>query len=258
VENQLATAKPSARVLLTGASQGIGKAIFLELGRRRHFVLGLSRTRPEELARSSESDESGDSAYLAWKPLDLSNAGDVEQFAASLESTAIRALILCAVDYGPGGRHSAATISAQEWQQVIATNCIGQCLLVSCLLPKLIANSPGIIVNLSSDVAILPASGRAAYGASKAGLHAMLRAVAAEYSGDCLRVYQLIPTFQLLTSGIRRRRPVGFDFSSYGDPAVIAQIVDQLVSAGGNSKPPGTYLVHRDGTLNPYPEITHI
>jgi NAD(P)-dependent dehydrogenase (short-subunit alcohol dehydrogenase family) len=255
VENQLATANPTARVLLTGASQGIGKAILLALAGSGYFVLGLSRTKPEELADAARSLESD---HVAWRPLDLSNAADIAQCVSSLEGVAIRALILCAVDYGPGGRHPAAAISKQEWQQVIGTNCIGHCVLASSLLPKLIANSPGIIINLSSDVAVLPATGRAAYAASKAGLHAMLRAVAAEHAVESLRVYQLIPTFQMITNGIRRRRPIGFDFSSYADPALLARVVQQILSPPGSSIAPGAYLVRRDGTMDPYPEITQI
>ena len=251
----MATADLTASVLLTGASQGIGKAILLALARSRHSVLGLSRTKPEELADPARSLESG---CVAWKALDLSNAADVAQCTSSLEATAIRALILCAVDYGADERHPVSATSAQEWHRAIATNCMGHCLLVARLLPKLITNSPGIIVNLSSDVALLPAPGRAAYAASKAGLHAMLRAVAAEHSEERLRVYQLIPTFQSITSGIRRRRPLGFDFSSYTDPALIAQVVHRIVSPSDASIAPGTYLVHRDGTLNQYPEITHL
>lgn len=246
---------PAARLLVTGASQGIGKAILLELARGGSFVLGVSRTKPAELAdrsRSSEPDRA------SWQPLDLSNAAEVEQCIASLEGTAIRGLILCAVDYGANQRHPAAETSAQEWQRVIGTNCIGHCLLVSQLLPKLLANPPGIIVNLSSDVAVLPATGRAAYAASKAGLHAMLRAVAAEHSAECLRVYQLIPTFQLNTDGIRRRRPAGFDFASYGDPALIARLVQQIASPSGSPIAPGTYLVRGDGKLERYSEITEI
>lgn len=251
----MAIVDAAPRVLLTGASQGIGKAILVELARGGHFVLGVSRTKPEELPDPAPSS---DRSYIAWKRVDLSDASDVEQCASSLEPMAIRALILSAVDYGPGGRHPASETAAEEWQRVIATNCIGQCLMVSRLLPKLIANSPGIIVNLSSDVAILPAAGRSAYAASKAGLHAMLRAVAAEHPVDCLRVYQLIPTFQLITNGIRNRRPVGFDFSSYVNPALIAQVVHHIISTPHNSIAPGTYLVSRDGTLDPYHEVTHL
>jgi cyclitol oxidoreductase len=248
----MAMVNTTPRVILTGASQGIGKAILLELARGGHSVLGVSRTKPEGIP------EFAPSVYIEWKRLDLSDAADVEQCALSLEAMAIRALVLSAVDYGPGGRHSASETSAQEWQKVIATNCIGQCLLVSRLLPNLIANAPGIIVNVSSDVAILPGSGRSAYAASKAGLHAMLRAVAAENSVDCLRVYQLIPTFQMVTNGIRKRRPAGFDFSSYADPGVMARVVHGIVSPAGNSIAPGTYLVRRDGTLESYAEATHV
>jgi NAD(P)-dependent dehydrogenase (short-subunit alcohol dehydrogenase family) len=243
------------RVILTGASQGIGRAIFLELARGGHFVLGVSRTKPEGIPEFAPSSES---VYIEWKRLDLSDAADVEQCASSLEAMAIRALVLSAVDYGPGGRHPASETAAEEWQRVIATNCIGQCVLVSRLLPRLIANAPGIIVNVSSDIAILPGAGRSAYAASKAGLHAMLRAVAAENPGGRLCVYQLIPTFQMVTNGIRKRRPAGFDFSGYADPALLAQVVCRIVSSSGNSLAPGTYLVRRDGTLDPYQEATSI
>lgn len=251
----MASASETPAILLTGASQGIGKAILVELTRGGHFVLGVSRTLPEGL---TSPEESLDAMHFTWKHLDLSNAAEVSRCASSLQSIAIRALILSAVDYGASGRRPASETTAQEWQQVIATNCIGHCILVSGLLHKLIETPPGIIINLSSDIAVLPGTGRAAYAASKAGLHAMLRAVAAEYSVESLRVYQLIPTFQLLTDGLRRRRPIGFDFSSYADPALIAQVVRQIVSAPGDSIAPGTYLVRRDGTLNQYLEHTYI
>jgi cyclitol oxidoreductase len=86
----------------------------------------------------------------------------------------------------------------------------------------------------------------------------MLRAVAAENPVENLRVYQLIPTFQLVTRGLRRRRPAGFDFSSYAEPALLGQVVNRLVSPSDNSIASGSYLVRRDGTMDPYSEITHI
>jgi cyclitol oxidoreductase len=251
----MATADAAASVVVTGASQGIGRAILLALARSRQSVLGVSRSKPQELAISAQPSEA---RYASWRPLDLSNAAGVAEFASSLEPMVIRALVLSAVDYGSTGRRPSSEISAEEWQKVIATNCIGQCVLVSRLLPNLVLNSPGIIVHISSDVAILPGGGRAAYAASKAGLHAMLRAVAAENSVESLRVYQLIPTFQSVTEGIRRRRAIGFDFSSYVDPALLARLAEQIVTSSGGSLEPGSYLVHRDGTMSPYSERTQI
>lgn len=243
----------SARVLVTGASQGIGKAIVMRLASRQHLVLGASRSRPEYLDASRFRCAN----HVSWTSLDLSNPTAVEQYAVSLEAVPIRALILSAVDYGDGGRHQASTISTSEWQRIVGTNLVGQSVLVSRLLPKLARSASGVIINVSSDVAVTPAAGRAAYGASKAGLHAMLRAVEAEHRKDELRVYQLIPTFQSVTEGIRRRRPTGFDFSAYADPALIAEVVDRIVATPG-SFPVGTHLIHRDGTLEPYDEVASL
>jgi NAD(P)-dependent dehydrogenase (short-subunit alcohol dehydrogenase family) len=241
-------------VLVTGASQGIGKAIVMRLADKGHSVLGVSRSKPE----FPETAQSAAVSRIHWTSLDLSQMTGVEQYVASLEPVAIRALILSAVDYGEGGRHAASTTLAAEWQRVITTNLIGHCVLVSLLLPKLVANAPGVVIHVSSDVAVTPAAGRSAYAASKAGLHAMLRAIAAEHPLEQLRVYQLIPTFQTVTNGIRRRRPKDFDFSSYADPALIAEVVDRLLSSSPASVPAGTYLVQRDGTLDWYEEVPSI
>lgn len=242
-----------ARVVVTGASQGIGRAIVMRLASRQHFVVGVSRSKPEYLdaSRFRSADR------VAWTSLDLANATTVAQFAASLETYPIRALILSAVDYGDGARHPASTTSPSEWQRVIGTNLVGQSVLVARLLSKLVRTGSGIIINVSSDVAVTPAAGRAAYGASKAGLHAMLRAVEVEHRGDGLRVYQLIPTFQSVTEGIRRRRPAGFDFSSYADPALIAEVVERIISSSA-PVPGGTYLIRRDGALETYDEATSL
>jgi len=243
----------NARVLVTGASHGIGKAIVIRLASRRHFVLGVSRSQPEYLDPSQYPWAD----HVAWTSLDLSNVTAVEQYTASLGTFSIRALILSAVDYGDGARHGASVTSASEWKRVIGTNLVGQSVLVSRMLSKLVQTGTGIIINVSSDVAVTPAAGRAAYGASKAGLHAMLRAVEAEHRDDGLRVYQLIPMFQSVTKGIRRRRPAGFDFSSYADPALIAEVVEQIVAAPG-AVTGGTYMIRQDGTLEPYDEVASL
>jgi cyclitol oxidoreductase len=239
-------------VLVTGASQGIGRAISLELSRSGQSVLGVSRTKPEEPHNSSSPHTP---THLAWQSLDLANAIEVGVFVSNLQAPSIRVLVLSAVDYGVNGRHPATATSAEEWQRVVSTNCIGQCVLASQLLPTLMRNSPAILINISSDVAILPAPGRAAYAASKAGLHAMLRAVAEEHPVE-LQIYQLIPTFQLVTAGIRRRRPPDHDFSSYGDPAIMAGVASRLACASGNLIASGTYLVKPDGTIEEYCEAS--
>ena len=190
-----------------------------------------------------------------WQSLDLSKMAEIETFTSSTEIASIRILVLSAVDYGCDRRRPASETPAEEWQRVITTNCTGQCVLVSRLLPTLTAGSPGIVVNISSEVALFPGPGRAAYASSKAALHAMLRAVAQE-NESALRVYQLVPTFQCVTPGIRRRRPLDYDFSSYGDPNIIATAVSQLVPLSGATMDAGTYLIRSSGEVQYHPEST--
>ena len=241
----------SPTVLVTGASQGIGRATALQLAQLGHAVLGVSRSAPKELS-ASELNLFG-SHHLMRKSLDLSKIAEIEAFTSSTEVSSIRILVLSAVDYGCDGRRPASETPVEEWQRVITTNCTGQCVLVSRLLPTLTAGSPGVVVNISSEVALFPGPGRAAYASSKAALHAMLRAVAQE-NPSALRVYQLVPTFQCVTPGIRRRRPLDYDFSSYGDPDIIATTVAQLVPLSGPTMQSGTYLIQPSGKVQYHTE----
>jgi len=86
----------------------------------------------------------------------------------------------------------------------------------------------------------------------------MLRAVEAENKNGELRIYQLIPMFQSVTNGIRRRRPTDFDFSSYAEPALIAEVVAQILCSSAKPTPPGAYLVYRDGSLAQYQELSSL
>jgi cyclitol oxidoreductase len=243
----------SAAVLITGASQGIGRATALQLAQLGHAVLGVSRRAPEDAWLSEHIlSESG---RLTWKSLDLSKISEVEAFTSASEVASIRILVLSAVDYGCDRRRPASQTPAEEWQRVMTTNCTGQCVLISRLLPTLTASSLGVIVNISSEVALFPGPGRAAYASSKAALHAMLRAVAQENS-SALRVYQLVPTFQCATPGIRRRRPLHYDFSSYGDPSIIATAVAHLVPLSGAMMKSGTYVVQPSGKVQYHSEGT--
>jgi cyclitol oxidoreductase len=243
----------SAAVLLTGASQGIGRATALQLAQLGHAVLGVSRRAPKEPSASEQTLL--ESHRLMWKSLDLSRIPEIETFTSSTDIGSIRILVLSAVDYGCDRRRPASETPVEEWQRVITTNCTGQCLLVSRLLPTLTGGSPGVVVNISSEVALFPGPGRAAYASSKGGLHAMLRAVAQE-NASALRVYQLVPTFQSITPGIRRRRPLDHDFSSYGDPNIIATAVSQLVPLSGATMDSGTYLIQPSGEVQYHPEST--
>jgi NAD(P)-dependent dehydrogenase (short-subunit alcohol dehydrogenase family) len=241
------------RILVTGASQGIGHAICAALSAGDFHVQGVSRRPPAQVPRAGSG-----AGRFTWSQLDLSRPADIARFASLEKDSPLDALILSAVDYGASRRHPAAETAPDEWFRVIATNTIGQSILTSLLLPTLLKAAPGVLINISSDVAVTAGAGRAAYAASKAGLHATLRAVAAENAPDRLRVYQFIPAFQSLTPGIRSRRPDGFDFSGYADPSVLAGLVCRILSRSALDTLPGTYLVRRDGSLEKYFEAAEL
>jgi len=75
---------------------------------------------------------------------------------------------------------SVADTSFDLWQTTIAINLTGPFLVVQGALPFLKAAEYATIVNISSGAGILPRADRSAYSASKGGLQALTRALAAE------------------------------------------------------------------------------
>ncbi|MFA5587118.1 MAG: SDR family oxidoreductase, partial [Saccharofermentanales bacterium] len=81
----------------------------------------------------------------------------------------------------------------ETWDRVLATNLKSSYLLSQAILPNMIRNQAGSIVNVSSMWGMLGASCEAAYSASKAGLIGLTRALAQEVAPSGIRVNAVSP-----------------------------------------------------------------
>jgi NAD(P)-dependent dehydrogenase (short-subunit alcohol dehydrogenase family) len=85
-------------------------------------------------------------------------------------------------------------IAIERWDEQIATNLRGPYLVLHAALPELLrAAGDRSIVNVSSTLAIKPASGIAPYAAAKGALIALTRCLAVEYGGDGIRANAVLP-----------------------------------------------------------------
>ena len=199
-------------VLVTGGSGGIGAAMAAAAAGTGRRVGVLSRRRPPvgDWVEADLTDAAGcNAAIRAWL------AGLTEP---------LDAVLLSAVSYGHGPRHPVAETSLAEWDEVLAVNLRGQFVVVSAVLPALLARPRALVLSVSSDAALAASPGRAHYAASKAGALAFFRALAAELAGTGVSVIQALPRNQVATPGLRARRPAGFDFAGYDRPEVFAGI----------------------------------
>jgi len=152
----------NARVVVTGASQGIGREIARELARRGARVLGVARSVDKLTALS---DEIGCEHLVA----DLTNADDLDSLVA--RSTALLGGIDVFVNNAGIETNTAFTETPRaEIRNLARLNFEAVLLLTRDVLPGMLDQGRGHIVQLSSVAGTIPFPGLTAYAGSKAGI----------------------------------------------------------------------------------------
>ena len=170
------------RVLITGASRGIGAATAREFAQNGFNVI-IKYNRSEKKALSL-AEELGAETICA----DVSDSGQVnEMFKAAGE---VDILINNA---GISGFYMTDAMTDEEWNKMIAVNLNSVFYCTRAVLPQMIRRKRGSIVNVSSMWGICGASCEAAYSAAKSGVIGFTKAVAKEMGPSGIRVNCVAP-----------------------------------------------------------------
>ncbi|NLZ66852.1 MAG: SDR family oxidoreductase [Clostridiaceae bacterium] len=220
--------------LVTGGARGIGRAISLALARAGYRVLinyYRSRTEAESL-RCVIEDEGLDAEFLR---ADVSDPNEVRKMVtqALLSSSSIDVLVNNA---GINQWGLLTETKESMWDRIISTNLSSNYRLSRAVLPMMVQQKSGSIVNVSSVWGVMGGSCEAAYSASKAGVIGLTRALAREMAPCGIRVNAVAPGVILTDmladfteeelDDIAERTPLG----RLGRPEEVAETVLFLVS----------------------------
>jgi len=169
------------RIVVTGGGSGIGRETADLFGREGALVAIFDRT--EDVVSGAAT------AYVVDVSDRRSVAEGVERAATDLGG--IDGLVNCA-GIAPDGPFDELTDEA--WDQTIGVNLTGAFNVTKAALPHLRRAGAAAIVNVISGTALLPFKNLAAYVASKGGLNALSKALAAEL-GPSIRVNAVAPGF---------------------------------------------------------------
>jgi 3-oxoacyl-[acyl-carrier protein] reductase len=178
--------------LVTGASQGIGRACALELARAGATVALAARNESKLADAVAEIEAAGGRA--AAFALDIASEESIRSCARSILDRFGKVEILVN-NAGITRDGLMLRMKRADWDDVLATNLTGAFLLTQALLGAMLKNRWGRIVNITSVVGRTGQAGQANYAASKAGMIGMTRSMAREVASRGITVNAVAPGY---------------------------------------------------------------
>jgi NAD(P)-dependent dehydrogenase (short-subunit alcohol dehydrogenase family) len=201
--------------IVTGASQGIGRAIALELARVGADVVVCSR-RPAALKPVADEVRALGRRALAVE-CDVADAGQVDEVVGQTTRTFGR-IDLLVNNAGYRIRSPLEDLPRPEWDAMVGINLTGVFLFSQAVGRVMIRQKSGTIVNVTSVAGRTGTRGMAAYAAAKAGATVLTQSLGAEWAKYGIRVNAVAPG-PVETEGV---------LEVWKTPAMIAQAAREV------------------------------
>lgn len=178
-------------IIVTGATSGIGAAIAEKLCRKGNAVVLVGRNRQAGAALETNLLQAGGSALFLAEDLSDRSAperivGATLEFGGRIDGLVNNAGLL--------RNGTAAETSDDDWDLVLDVNLSAAFRMSRAVIPTMLSQGGGAILNMASDWALMGARGSVAYAVSKAALAQMSRCMALDHAQDGIRVNALCPT----------------------------------------------------------------
>ena len=224
---------PQRVAFVTGASRGIGRAITLDLCRADFDVVAAATTldSSQEFAEAMRAAGAGPMAVN----LDLRSTDSIKDaFARALKAKGRIDVLVNNAGITRDGL--AMRLKAADWDAVLRTNLDGAFLAIQQVLPGMVRNRWGRIINISSVVGQAGSAGQVNYAASKAGLIGLTKSLAQEIGSRSITVNVVAPGFiatdmtKDLSEDRKRKILESIPLERVGTPEDVAAAVRFLAS----------------------------
>ncbi len=180
------------RVLITGASSGLGRELARQLG-QEGCRLALTGRRAEKLAQAADGARCAGAEVLELLG-DTTKREDVQRHYARIKA-AWDGLDWAILNAGVGDSESARSFTAKNVRWTFETNVFGAAEWIEAVLPDMLAAKSGTIAGVSSIAGFRGLPGAASYSASKAALTTLLEGIRVELRGSGVRIVTVCPGF---------------------------------------------------------------
>lgn len=178
-------------VLVTGGSRGIGKCIAENLA-KDGFNVVLNYNKSEKQAKKIKEELSKQGINIEIYKADVSKREEVKKL-IKFTLNKFKNIDILINNAGIAKLQMFNDITDEDWNEMISTNLNSVFYTIQEVLPNMIHNKNGCIINISSIWGIVGASCEVAYSVSKAGIDGMTKSLAKELGLSNIRVNSIAP-----------------------------------------------------------------
>ena len=222
------------KVLITGASSGIGRALALELD-RRGAILALASRAAERLRGTAgliAAVNAPRPAPLAIR-CDVTSDLQVRRLCRECDER-LGGIDVLVNNAGTGVYGATLKTSLEDFRSVLEVNTFGALRCILEAVPVMKRQGRGLVVNVLSVAALHGVPYLAAYSASKAALFAACQSLRAELAGDGISVLNVLPNYTE-TDFFRNEKKVGGarrPRGPYAPPEEVARAIAEAMESG--------------------------